>query len=39
MTLPTKEAAETVELDLKLRVKLGHLYQEKPVSLGQELDG
>ena len=39
MTLPTKEAAETVELDLKLRVKLGHLYREKPVTLGQELDG
>src|SRR5262249_37623958 len=39
MTLPTKEAAETVELDLKLRVKLGHLYQEKPVTLGAELDG
>jgi integrase len=39
MTVPTREAAQTVELDLKLRVKLGHLYREKPVSLGQELDG
>jgi hypothetical protein len=39
MTLPTKEAAETVELDLKLRVKLGAPLPEKPVSLGQELDG
>jgi integrase len=39
MTLPSKEAAETVELDLKLRVKLGHLYQEKPTTLGDELDG
>lgn len=38
-TLPTKEAAETVELDLKLRLKLGHLYQEKPTTLGDELDG
>ena len=39
MTVPTREAAETVELDLKLRVKLGHLYREKPVTLGTELDG
>ncbi len=39
MTVPTREAAETIELDLKLRVKLGSLYREKPVSLGQELDG
>ncbi|HEU5478045.1 MAG TPA: tyrosine-type recombinase/integrase [Gaiellaceae bacterium] len=39
VTLPTKEAAETVELDLKLRLKLGHLYQEKPTMLGDELDG
>ena len=38
MTLPTKEAAETVELDLKLRLKLGHLYQEKPTTFGEELD-
>src|SRR4051794_32144567 len=35
MTVPTREAAQTVELDLKLRVKLGHLYREKPVSLGR----
>jgi integrase len=39
MTVPTREAAETVELDLKLRVKLGHLYREKPVPLGNELEG
>ena len=39
ITLPTKEAAETVELDLKLRLKLGHLYREKPTTLGDELDG
>lgn len=39
MTLPTREAAETVELDLKLRLKLGHLYREKPTTLGDELDG
>lgn len=38
VTVPTKEAAETIELDLKLRVKLGHLYQEKPATLGAELD-
>ncbi len=39
VTLPTKEAAETVELDLKLRLKLGHLYRERPTTLGDELDG
>lgn len=39
VTLPTKTAAETVELDMKLRKKLGHLYQEKPITLGEELDG
>lgn len=39
VTVPTKTAAETVELDLKLRKKLGHLYQEKPLTLGAELDG
>jgi integrase len=39
VTVPTKEAAETVELDLKLRAKLGHLYREKPTTLGDELDG
>src|SRR5436190_9495802 len=39
VTLPTRAAAETVELDLKLRLKLGHLYREKPTTLGDELDG
>jgi integrase len=39
VTVPTKEAAETVELDLKLRAKLGHVYREKPTKLGDELDG
>lgn len=39
VTVPTREAAETVELDLKLRAKLGHLYREKPTRLGDELDG
>lgn len=39
MTLPTRGAAETVELDLRLRKKLGHLYQEKPIPFGEELDG
>lgn len=38
VTVPTKEAAETVELDLKLRLKLGHLYREKPTTFGAELD-
>jgi integrase len=39
LTVPTREAAVTVELDLKLRLKLGHLYREKPTTLGDELDG
>lgn len=39
ITVPTRQAAETVELDLKLRAKLGHLYREKPTKLGDELDG
>jgi integrase len=39
VTVPTREAAATVELDLKLRLKLGHLYREKPTTLGAELDG
>jgi len=37
-TYPTREAAETVELDRKLKKKMGQLYQEKPVTLGNELD-
>ena len=39
LTVPTRTAAQAVELDLKLRLKLGHLYQEKPSTLGAELDG
>src|SRR5690349_9636611 len=39
VTVPTKVAAETLELDLKLRKKLGHLYQEKALPLGAEVDG
>ncbi|MGH3029866.1 MAG: tyrosine-type recombinase/integrase [Gaiellaceae bacterium] len=39
ITVPTREAAETIELDLKLRAKLGHLYREKPTKVGDELDG
>src|SRR5215212_1450048 len=37
-TVPTKAAAERIELDLKLRKKLGHLYIEKPRTFGDELD-
>lgn len=37
VTVPNKTAAETVELDLKLRKKLGHLYREKPTTFGAEL--
>jgi hypothetical protein len=38
VTLPTKDAAEAVERDLVLRKRLGHLYQEKARTLGDELD-
>jgi integrase len=38
VTVPTRDAAEAVQLDLLLRKRLGHLYQEKPARLGAELD-
>lgn len=38
VTFPTKEAAETFELNQKLRVKLGDLFQEKSTTFGLELD-
>jgi hypothetical protein len=37
-TLPTREAAKRVELDLKLRRSMGELYEEAPATLGEELD-
>lgn len=37
-TAPTREAAERLELDLKLRRTLGDLYEESPRTLGEELD-
>lgn len=38
-TFPTRQSAETAELELKLRKKLGRLYQEKPTMLGDEIAG
>ena len=38
VTVPTREGAETVELQLKLRRKLGDLYVEPPSTLGEEID-
>lgn len=38
-SFPTKDAAETYELDRKLKLKLGELYQEKPTLFGEEIDG
>lgn len=38
-TLPTRQAAETVELDLKLKKKMGALYRDTPTTLGDEIDG
>lgn len=37
-TYPTREAAETAELDLKLQKKLGRLYRPDAHTLGHELD-
>jgi len=37
-TLPTRQAAERVELDLKLRRSMGESYEEAPTTLGDELD-
>lgn len=37
-TLPTRAAAEKVELDVKLRRSMGELYVERSRTLGQELD-
>jgi integrase len=37
-TVPTRQAAEKVELDLKLRRSTGELYVERSRTLGEELD-
>lgn len=37
-TVPTREAAERLELDLKLRRSMGELHEEAPTTLGDELD-
>ena len=37
-TAPTREAAERLELDLKLRRALGDLYEQSARTLGEELD-
>ena len=39
VTVPTRKAAEKVELDLKLRRSLGELYDEAETTLGEEIDG
>jgi integrase len=39
VTVPTRKAAEKVELDLKLRRSLGELYDEAETTLGDEIDG
>lgn len=36
-TVPTREAAEALDLDLKLRRRLGDLYVEQPTTLGEEI--
>jgi integrase len=38
-TAPTREAAETIELDLKRRRSLGDLFEEPSISLGNAIDG
>jgi len=38
-TVPTREAAEALELDLKLRRSLGDLYEEPAATLREAIDG
>ena len=38
-TAPTREAAERIELDLRRRKALGHLYEAPPLTLGEAIDG
>lgn len=38
VTIADYNAAKTLELDLRLRRQMGHLYREKPNTLGVELD-
>jgi integrase len=38
-TAPTREAAEKIELDLRRRRALGHLYEAPPVTVGEAIDG
>ena len=38
-TVPTREAAEKLELDLKLRRSLGELYEAPAITLGEAIDG
>jgi integrase len=37
-TVPTREAAERLELELKLRRSLGELHRESPTTLGEEIE-
>lgn len=37
VTLPTREAAKTMELDLRLKKTMGALYREAPRTLGEEI--
>src|SRR3954451_11503178 len=37
--VPTRDAAEKLELDLKLRRSLGDLYEARAVTLGEAIDG
>jgi integrase len=39
VTLPTRAAADRIELELKLKRRLGPLYEERPHTLGEELEG
>jgi len=38
-TVPTRQAAEKLELHLKLRRSMGELVEERPTTLGVEIDG
>jgi hypothetical protein len=38
-TVPTREAAEKLELDMKLRKSMGDLYEGLAITLGEAIDG
>lgn len=38
-TVPTRAAAEKLELELRTRSSMGDLFEEPPITLGEAMDG